>query len=136
MQNKNVRRNKLLFLIDDDTDDQEIFKSALAEVDETCIVRTASNGIEALQALSVEDIHPDLIFVDLNMPKMDGIQFLQQIREAGILSKTPIIIYTTSAHPNEINKTKELGAVQFITKPTRYAELQNLLRSLLNESTI
>ena len=133
MEKKELVRNKVLFLVDDDIDDQEIFKSALAEVDNSFIVLTANNGYEALQVLSGDNIRPNYIFVDLNMPRMDGLQFLKEIKATGILKNTPVIIYSTSSHPGDISKTKELGAVRFITKPSRFADLRSLLQTLLSE---
>jgi len=123
--------NPLLFLVDDDIDDQEIFKSALAKVDERCILFTANNGHEALQILADQPVLPNYIFVDLNMPRMGGLQFLKEIKKSESLKDIPVIIYSTSANPADINRTKELGAIQFITKPARFSELCNVLQALL-----
>ncbi|OQP66765.1 response regulator [Niastella populi] len=124
-------QNQLLFLIDDDSDDQEIFKSALAKVDESLALITASNGYEALIVLSACDTLPDYIFVDLNMPRMGGLQFLKEIKQTESLKDIPVIIYTTSSNPIDMAKTKELGAASFVTKPSRFAELCSLLQSLV-----
>ncbi|MFL5748850.1 MAG: response regulator [Niastella sp.] len=124
-------QNQLLFLVDDDIDDHEIFKSALAKVDEDLELITATNGYEALNMLSTANTFPDYIFVDLNMPGMGGLQFLKEIKQTDNLKHLPVIIYTTSSNPVDIANAKELGAVTFITKPARFAELCNLLRSLI-----
>lgn len=125
-------QNQLLFLVDDDIDDQEIFKSALAKVDEDLALLTATNGYDALQVLSSVTKLPDYIFVDLNMPRMGGLQFLKEIKQSHTLKNIPVIIYTTSANPNDIAKTRELGAENFITKPSRFSDLCQLLQSLLS----
>jgi CheY-like chemotaxis protein len=127
-------QNQLLFLVDDDMDDQEIFKSALAKVDEDLALLTATNGYDALQVLSSATKLPDYIFVDLNMPRMSGLQFLKEIKNNNTLKNIPVIIYTTSSNPNDITKTRELGADDFITKPSRFSDLCRLLQSLLSES--
>jgi CheY-like chemotaxis protein len=125
-------QNQLLFLVDDDIDDHEIFKSALAKVNENLELITAANGYEALNILSTANTLPDYIFVDLNMPRMGGLQFLKEIKKTDKLKNIPVIIYTTSSNPVDVVKTKELGAVSFITKPSRFSELCSLLRSLIN----
>jgi CheY-like chemotaxis protein len=124
-------QNQLLFLVDDDIDDHEIFKSALAKVDGDLVLLTATNGYEALEVLSTANKLPDYIFVDLNMPRMGGLQFLKEIKQTDSLKDIPIIIYSTSSNPADIAKTKELGAVSFVTKPSRFSELCNLLQSLI-----
>jgi len=125
-------QNQLLFLVDDDVDDHEIFKSALAKVDEDLELITATNGYDALNILSTANKLPDYIFVDLNMPRMGGLQFLKEIKTTDKLKNIPVIIYTTSSNPMDVARTKELGAILFITKPSRFAELCNLLRSLIS----
>jgi CheY-like chemotaxis protein len=128
-------QNQLLFLVDDDMDDHEIFKSALAKVDEDLELLTATNGYDALNILSTANTLPDYIFVDLNMPRMDGLQFLKEIKKTDKLKDIPVIIYTTSSNPADIAKTKELGAVSFITKPSRFSEVCSLLRSLISDQS-
>lgn len=124
-------QNQLLFLVDDDMDDHEIFKSALAKVDGDLALLTATNGYEALDVLSTANTLPDYIFVDLNMPRMGGLQFLKEIKQTETLKNIPVIIYSTSSNPGDIAKTKELGAVSFITKPSRFSDLCSLLQSLV-----
>jgi CheY-like chemotaxis protein len=124
-------QNQLLFLVDDDIDDHEIFKSALAKVDEDLALLTATNGYEALNVLSTASTLPDYIFVDLNMPRMGGIQFLKEIKQTDSLKDIPVIIYSTSSNPGDIAKTKQLGAISFVTKPSRFADLCSLLQSLI-----
>jgi CheY-like chemotaxis protein len=125
-------QNQLLFLVDDDTDDHEIFKSALAKVDRQLELLTATNGAEALHVLSTAETLPDYIFVDLNMPRMGGLQFLKAIKQTDGLRNIPVIVYSTSSNPRDIARTKELGAVSFITKPSRFADLCNLLQALIS----
>ena len=124
-------QNQLLFLIDDDLDDHEIFKSALEKVDAGLVLQTATNGYDALKLLAAANTLPDYIFVDLNMPRMGGLQFLKEIKQTEALKDIPVIIYSTSSSPGDIAKTKELGAESFITKPSRFSDICSLLRSLV-----
>jgi CheY-like chemotaxis protein len=129
-----MRRNQLLFLVDDDVDDHEIFKSALTQVDDGIVLLIAGNGQDALKMLSAQDRLPDYIFLDLNMPRMGGIQFLAEIKKSESLSKIPVIVYSTSNHPGDKEKALQAGAERFFTKPARYTELCELLQSLLQHS--
>ena len=128
-----MRRNHLLFLVDDDVDDHEIFKSALAQVDEGIVLLIAGNGQDALKMLSAQDQLPDYIFLDLNMPRMGGIQFLSEIKKSDTLSKIPVIVYSTSNHPDDKGKAMDAGATKFFTKPAKFSELCDLLQSLLSQ---
>jgi CheY-like chemotaxis protein len=127
-------RNHLLFLVDDDADDHEIFKSALAQVDENIMLLVAGNGQDALKMLSAQNELPDFIFLDLNMPRMGGIQLLAELKKSDTLKKIPVIVYSTSNHPDDRGKAMQAGATQFITKPAKFSELCDLLQSLLRRA--
>ena len=120
-----------ILLIDDDGDDHEIFMAALAKVslDVKCIGYT--NASKALHDLETGKITPDVIFLDLNMPIMNGQQFLVEIKKRLGLCDIPVVIFSTSSHPGTIQLTKELGAMDFITKPNKFDELIHILRTFL-----
>jgi CheY-like chemotaxis protein len=122
---------KNLLLIDDDEDDQEIFLSAVRDISDVVRFTTFFSGIEALENLSQSAIRPDVIFLDLNMPVMNGQQFLVAIKKDPNLKDIPVIIFSTSSQPSAIQTVKELGAADFITKPGLFNELVNILRPLL-----
>jgi len=120
------------FLIDDDPDDREIFALALEEADQTYKCITASNGIDALKKLNTDlSFVPDLIFLDLNMPVMNGKQCLNEIKKIPRLSDIPVIIYTTSSYVQDIEETKQLGASHYLIKPSNIRTLTNCLTELL-----
>ena len=124
--------NKEFFLVDDDLDDQEIFQIALDEIDPAINLVVANNGIEALQILKKDPNYiPDYIFLDINMPKMNGIQCLPEIRKFEHLEKVPIIMYSTSSDINIINNIKKLGATEFLVKPTGLGTLIKNLEGIL-----
>ena len=123
-----------LFLVDDDPDDQQLFIEALGSVDSSVSVNTASDGVDALQKL--KEIHPrlpDLILLDLNMPKMNGKQFLEVIKGSEEFSKVPVVIYSTSSNQRDKTETSELGAADFIVKPLRFIELCDSIKYILNK---
>jgi DNA-binding response OmpR family regulator len=120
---------KICFLIDDDTDDQEIFSLALNQIDENFECQVAGNGLEGLQQLKKSRILPDYIFLDLNMPKMNGKECLKELKKNDRLKTVPVIIYTTSSSTMDMADTKALGATAFITKPFSLTELTETLTS-------
>ena len=122
----------LLLLIDDDSDDQHVFAEALSEIDDSINLFTASNGLEALEALRQTTSRlPDLIFLDLNMPKMNGKQFLKEIKSEPNLQDIPVVIYTTSSANADKEETLDLGAISFIVKPDSYGGVCQAIRSVL-----
>lgn len=120
-----------ILIIDDDVDDQEIFLAAVSEVSDSVVCNSSTNASEALEKLSVNQLNPDVIFLDLNMPVMSGKEFLVAIKENSHLSTIPVIIFSTTSQPTTVKAMKELGAIDFITKPQRYNELVDILKPLL-----
>jgi CheY-like chemotaxis protein len=120
-----------VLLIDDDDDDQEIFLTAVEQIDCGVNCTALSDATEALQKLAAHVIVPDVIFLDLNMPVMNGQEFLTEIKKNAGLKNIPVIIFSTSSHNTTIQLTKDLGASDFITKPGKYDELVNLLTPIL-----
>lgn len=119
-----------ILLIDDDKDDQEIFLSALEQVAIPVGVHVLTDAREALDKLSAGELHPDAIFLDLNMPVMNGQEFLVEIKKTPLHS-IPVFVLSTSAHPPTIEAVSRLGAYRFITKPDRFDELVSILGSIL-----
>ena len=116
--------NKIFFIVDDDTDDQELFMEAVKEVDESIKCLTASNCEEALDMLKNRKISlPDVIFLDLNMPRLNGKQCLAEIKKEANLRDIPVIIYSTSSEKRDMEETSRLGAAYFLTKPNKFEEL-------------
>lgn len=122
--NEISEKPRTILLVDDDPDDREMFGEALQIVDGTVEYLAVEDGVEALRLLRTEKERlPDIIFLDLNMPRMDGKQCLAEIRKTDHLQRIPVIIYTTSKHPKDIEETKQLGANCFITKPFHFDEI-------------
>ncbi len=131
MNPNNNRDIATLLLVDDDPDDQEFFKLALQSIREEITFAAAGNGQEAFDLLCTQTCMPDLIFLDMNMPLMNGLTFLKKIKATTDLKHIPVIIYTTSDEKQEMNLAKTLGAADFVTKPTRFNDLCQLLREKL-----
>jgi CheY-like chemotaxis protein len=121
-----------LLLVDDDQDDQQIFLEALKHVAPSVKVATASNGLEALHKLNTPGaIHPDLIFLDLNMPMMNGKELLEELKKTESFSNIPVIIYTTSSRVEDREESIELGASSYLVKPHNFNDLCEQLRATL-----
>ena len=125
-------QRQFIFLVDDDIDDQELFMEALQVVDSNIICRTATNGEEALAYLQADlEVYPDFIFLDLNMPRLNGKQCLMALKKNEALRHIPVVIYTTSSQQRDIDEVMALGASHFVTKPCNFKELCDLLRLML-----
>ena len=106
------------YIIDDDIDDLEIFEMALNKVDENIKLRSAYDCVEGLEELKVDDTFvPDYIFLDINMPKMNGLQCLPELKKLDHLKDAKIIMYSTSSDDDVKRATKRLGADDFLVKP-------------------
>ena len=109
---------KTFYLIDDDSDDLEFFCEAVSSIDESIICIKSTSSELSLASFKQHDIPvPDLIFLDLNMPAIDGRTFLSEIKQVKPYAQVPIIVYSTSSHPRDIEETIELGAANFMTQP-------------------
>jgi CheY-like chemotaxis protein len=111
---------KNLLLVEDDEDDQTLFLMALKSVGKEVHCSTAENGKEALDKLRNLAVSPDLIFLDLNMPVMNGQEFLTEIKKDQSLDHIPVMVLSTSRHKSTIELTKELGAEEFFSKPENF----------------
>src|SRR5688572_28383089 len=95
-------------LIDDDIDDREIFALALEDLGLNCSLLTAKNGVDALTLLRAnQSLIPEFIFIDLNMPLLNGKLCLSETKKIERLHQVPAIIYTTSSHERDIQETRE-----------------------------
>ena len=127
-----MSRDITCFLVDDDTDDLEIFAIAVAETGQPITCTTASDGIDALRLLREDETFlPDFIFLDLNMPRMNGKQCLAEIKKIERLERVPVVIYSTSANQRDIDDALKLGAAHFLTKPSSISALTETLSTLL-----
>lgn len=113
--------------IDDDNDDRELFASAVYEISKTAKCVSFSDANKALKSLESLEVAPDYIFLDLNMPMMNGQEFLSAIKTNLNLNHIPVIIFSTSSHPATIQLLIEMGAEAFITKPADYTEFMEIL---------
>lgn len=129
-----MEKNRIFFIVDDDIDDQELFVEAVNEVDQSIKCITSSNCEEALEQLrnSNKGELPDVIFLDLNMPRLNGKQCLVELKKEIHLQNIPVVIYSTSSEKKDIEETSRLGAAYFLTKPNKFEELCQALNYVIS----
>jgi CheY-like chemotaxis protein len=125
-----------IMLIDDDEDDRDLFQMAINDLHTPINFTGVENCCDALVMLENKSVKPDYIFLDLNMPQMSGRECLTNLKKSIQLSKIPVIIFSTSSDPTDIKETKDLGAIDFITKPPRTSELTEILKNFIINQTV
>jgi CheY-like chemotaxis protein len=118
-----MKHSLRILLVDDDEDDRQFFCEAAQEVDSAIKCNTAKDGLAAIDFLNKQEVLPDFIFLDLNMPRMDGRQCLKALKELPAYSNIPVIIYSTSMLDHDLESTVRLGASFFIKKPVLFEDL-------------
>lgn len=119
---------KIILLADDDRDDTDFFCEALADIDPGIACNCAGNGAELLKKLEEMPEKPGLIFLDLNMPVMNGWQCLKILKTDGRYRHIPVIMISTSSHGREITIASDLGALCYFVKPHNFNEFKRVLR--------
>jgi CheY-like chemotaxis protein len=123
-----MQPTKHLLLIDDDEDDLYFFQQALKEINIPVNLSSNTDSVVALKQLREKTIDvPDLIFLDLNMPKVGGMELLAAIKKIHHLADVPIIICSTSESYKEKDIARKMGASYFLSKP---AQLDKLCQGL------
>jgi CheY-like chemotaxis protein len=124
--------NRHFLLIDDDCEDTDLFIEAVHSLDATVSCLNAEHGEDAFGKLGngLEQM-PDLIFLDLNMPVMNGWQFLEKLKQDDEWKKIPVIIYSTSSGRANLKHALDAGALCFFTKPDEFQRLKKILKIIL-----
>jgi CheY-like chemotaxis protein len=122
---------KQILLVDDDEDELDIFREALNNVSIPLNCLYAQNSETAIQILS--DVVPDYMFVDLNMPRINGLEFMAQDKVKNYIQKTASILYTSGANEAVCAKARQLGALACIRKPNSIEKLTKVLNILVNK---
>ncbi len=122
----------LITLADDDEDDRLFFIDAFEELKINTIVNTVNNGRELLNFLNhPETVLPNIIFLDLNMPILNGIECLKEIKLNDRFKEIVVAIYSTSSSDQDIEDTFVLGANIYIKKPSSFDSLKKILSEIV-----
>ncbi|AOC97271.1 MULTISPECIES: response regulator [Flavobacterium] len=112
-----------IFYTDDDEDDLCIFADAVESIPHNIKLQTYSGSQNFLNAISESSVVPSVIFLDLNMPGKNGFDVLEELRSSDDKKDIPVVIYSTSSEPGNIEKCLKLGANCFITKPVLMSDI-------------
>ncbi len=122
-----------LVLADDDRDDRDFFKEVVDCLPLAIELTTAKDGVELLDLLSTKKRElPDVLFMDLNMPRKNGFECLAEIKSNAKLRQVPVVIFSTSSEVEKINQLYCNGAHFYICKPTEFTKLKNVVNQALS----
>jgi CheY-like chemotaxis protein len=124
-----------VLLVEDSPGDVRLTQEAFRDTNMSILLHVASNGVEAMAFLMREGIHvhaprPDIILLDLNLPKMDGREVLAHIKKDESLKTIPTVILTTSEAEADILKSYQLQANCYLSKPVQFDAFQSLVKSV------
>lgn len=130
----NMRPIEIL-LVEDSPSDVRLTREALSEGKILNTLSVVTDGIEALEFLRklrqfVDSPRPDLILLDLNLPRMDGREVLREIKEDSDLKRIPVVVLTTSAAESDVDRAYELHANAYIKKPVDLIQFFETIRTL------
>jgi CheY-like chemotaxis protein len=125
-------KNLKLMLIDDDSDDRDFFKLSLINLDIFTFCE-AENGQDAIEKLLDTEYLPDYIFLDINMPVMDGFDTLEELKTIDKLKDIPVIMLSTSSVEKDKLRSLELGALCYVEKPTNVNRIKELVTTAIED---
>lgn len=120
-----------IFYTDDDQDDLDFFKEIISLINTNFSVITYTNGQQLIDALNNPPPCPHLVFLDINMPGMNGLEALKHVRQLNKYEKLPVIIFSTSNDEDTIAKSQELGANYYLPKTGAYDRLKKAIEHAL-----
>jgi two-component system, response regulator len=121
---------KTILLVEDNADDETLTLRALRQSDVPNIIRVARDGAAALDYLRGDNPLPDLVLLDLKLPKLNGLEVLEQIRKDERTKSLPIVILTSSDEERDIDGAYDLGANSYVRKPVDFREFVDAVRQL------
>ncbi len=128
-----VNKYKNIFLTDDDTDDCLFFSDALKEICNNAQLTVTNNGVELMDVLDVTVPPPPyVIFLDLNMPRKNGFECLEEIRSNPKLMDIPVVVLSTNSNTDNIEKSYNYGANFYICKPKSFNLLKKSIETVLS----
>lgn len=121
-----------ILLADDDKDDSTLFQDILHELPLSTHLTTVYNGEQLMQLLNqTNELLPDVLFLDLNMPRKNGFDCLSEIKRSEKLKLLPVIIFSTSYEPEIVSMLYKNGAQFYIRKPNSYTQLKKIIHHAL-----
>lgn len=122
-----------IFLAEDDEDDRDFFTAALDSISPKVELITVNNGEQAINFFKTQQPLPDLVFLDINMPKADGIECLKFIKSMHASAGLPVIMLSTASSERVIDLSHQNGASVYIEKPSKFKDLIAYLNYCIND---
>ena len=127
-----MTEEQTVHIADDDEDDRMLIKEALEEVNPNVTVVEASDGRELIENVNNDDDNSNsVVLLDMNMPRMNGIETIKELKSTPELADLPAIMLSTSSNPDLKRKALEAGADDFIVKPNNFKALLDIARNIL-----
>ena len=127
-----IKEYMTVALADDDSDDRMFFTDAFDEIKIKTKVKTFNDGVDLMNYLNIDDaILPNVLFLDLNMPKKSGFECLKEIKKNDLFKDIAIVIYSTSSSEEHIEETFINGANIYVKKPSNFAILKKILSDII-----
>ncbi|TDW47844.1 response regulator receiver domain-containing protein [Flavobacterium sp. 270] len=123
-------KNKIVLLADDDEDDRALFEQALSAADPSILFFYSEDGCQALERLGTRGFSPDVVFMDINMPVMNGIECLKKIKESKEYNKIPVVMYSTCGLSQTKDECLALGAAAFVQKPSSISSITDEIKNV------
>jgi two-component system response regulator len=121
---------KLILLVEDNIDDEELTLRALKKSAVPNHVMVARDGAEAVSFLFEKDVQPHVVLLDLNLPKLDGLEVLRRIRSHDSTKHLPVVVLTSSKEDKDIARSYQLGANSYVRKPVDFKQFIDTVNTL------
>ncbi|RYG37206.1 response regulator [bacterium] len=121
---------KTILLVEDNADDEQLTLRAMRQSDVPNLIRVARDGAEALERIRESDPLPDLVLLDLKLPKLSGLEVLERLRADERTKTLPVVILTSSDEERDILGSYDLGANSYVRKPVDFTEFIDAVRQL------
>lgn len=132
-----MNKHTLILVVDDDDNDLQMTRETITSRGSDLEVCTARDGAEALDFLHCRERfkdrpvrHPDLLLLDLNMPRIDGWEVLREIKDDPAFKTIPVVVFTSSSRDHDLALCYELGANAYVVKPIDFREFTEAVRGI------
>ena len=132
---------KKILMVEDSLDDQILTRKAIKKTGIKCDLQIVSNGIEALEYIGnlklnrqtkTQNENPNLIIIDLKLPKISGLELLCEFRKIDVLKQTPIVVFSTSKEESDLSNAYRLKANSYVRKPVGFSHFKHIFCSIVD----
>ena len=125
-------KETIIFLADDDVDDRSFFCEAVEEIDTSIKCYAVKNGAGILDLLAQRRMQPHIIFLDINMPVMNGWDCLQSLKNDPKYDSIPVVLYSTTSQELHVQRALRMGALCLLTKPDNFKRIKEILIEMIS----